>query len=85
MIALRRTKGIKWVKKIRTEEIRERTGVGNIREKNREARLIWLENVGTRQRRYNNHYVKDGSDWTTKCRKITIEGRDVIKIQKRQD
>ena len=37
--------GIKWIEKIRTEEIRARPGVANISEKMRSARLRWLGHV----------------------------------------
>ena len=45
MRMLRCMMGIKRIEKVRTEEIRARAGVGNIREKIREARLRWLGQV----------------------------------------
>ena len=40
---------IKWIEKIRTEEIRTRAGVVNISETIREARLRWLVERETEQ------------------------------------
>ena len=37
--------GIKWIDKIRNEEIRAMTGMANMSEKIRESRLRWLDHV----------------------------------------
>ena len=67
MRILRWITGLERIEK--SKEIRARTGVANVNEKIREARLRWLGLV-ERKTKCSNESVEDGNDWTLKGRKI---------------
>ena len=74
MTMLRRMMGKKRTKMFSTEEIRPRTGVANISEKIREARLKWLGKDDRQVRRSNDNIAyMYGSVWVLKDRKTKTE------------